>query len=172
MIDFLRGIPYAVVLPTGWLATFLSMVPDSTKTVLPWVIGIPTAIVTALKIFDWVEARWKARKPRLKCVLAIGLVLTFATQLQAAEQPAADVSNGLGQIQSIITGLLVILSAVFGMIAKIKSDRASTVDVLIRAIEDFDNHVLKKTVKSAATEAGVEAVLHKAVKAVTSKRKK
>lgn len=81
---------------------------------------------------------------------------------------ATKVETLMNNAERYLSGALVVITALLGWLAKIKTDKASVVNVLIRAIESHNSPALKQAISAAALDAGVSDSLNKSVQAVTS----
>lgn len=78
------------------------------------------------------------------------------------------VETWLATIQNWLTGAVTFLAALLAWWGKRGNDRAATLPVLIRAIENFDSAALKANIKADAEDKGVDDALHEAVRENTS----
>ncbi len=67
----------------------------------------------------------------------------------------------------IAAGALGALSALLGIIAKVKSDKAALLPAVIAGVEAVNNEDVKKAIQTQAALTGVQARLHKEVQRIT-----
>lgn len=84
--------------------------------------------------------------------------------LNTAQEIVGSVPTPWSQIAA---GALAATTAVLGVIAKLKSDKAALLPAVIAGVEAAGNAEVKRSIKTQATLTGVQAQLHKEVQRVT-----
>lgn len=106
-------------------------------------------------------------RPGIRFILDANNVLVRDTNIVTL--PAVQgVESWLGTIQNWLTGAAALVAALLGWWGKRGNDRANTLPILIRAIENFDSQLLKDNIKADAKDKGVDVALHDAVRENTS----